>query len=207
MPEFPTSEIQILTLGKRMLRGFFAHGAVFPSINKIKFLLTSQGYWSARESSLQAKAQAKMATITKQDSLSQLRQIMKNCLRKAEVDVAGNPEKLALIGWGPKAPPSPADPPSQPRNLHLIAEGQGMLWLAWDRPATGSGGPIRNYIVERREQPAGGGESGMWAIVSTALNNEIALTDQLRGVQLEYRVKAVNTGGDSVPSNTVPVVL
>ena len=33
------------------------------------------------------------------------------------------------------------------------------------------------------------------------------LTNQPRGPQLEYRVKAVNVGGESIPSNTVAVVL
>jgi len=31
--------------------------------------------------------------------------------------------------------------------------------------------------------------------------------NQPRGVPLEYRVKAINTGGESVPSNPVAVVL
>jgi len=43
--------------------------------------------------------------------------------------------------------------------------------------------------------------------VATSLNNEINLTGQLKGLQLEYRVKAVNTGGESNFSNTAAIVL
>jgi len=66
---------------------------------------------------------------------------------------------------------------------------------------------IKNYIVERREQPEGGGEFGPWLIVGTVLNNKINLTDQPQAVQLEYRVKAVNTTGQSNHSNIAAIVL
>ena len=130
---------------------------------------------------------------------------MKNDLKLSEVDTVDDPTKLAEIGWGPRQAPQPTEAPGQPNNLHPVAEGQGMLWLAWDRPA--SGGPVRNYIVERREQPAGGGEFDDWAIAGTSLNNEINLTEQPRGIQMEYRVTASNTAGESNPSNVASVVL
>jgi hypothetical protein len=43
--------------------------------------------------------------------------------------------------------------------------------------------------------------------VGSSLNNEINLIDQPRGIQMEYRVKAANIGGESTPSNTAAVVL
>jgi hypothetical protein len=57
------------------------------------------------------------------------------------------------------------------------------------------------------EQPAGGGEFGSWAQVGIAIESETSLINQPRGPQLEYRVKAVNVGGESIPSNTVAIVL
>jgi hypothetical protein len=62
-------------------------------------------------------------------------------------------------------------------------------------------------VVERREQPAGGGPFGSWAQVAIAMESETLLADQPRGQQLEYRIMAVNTGGKSLPSNTAAVVL
>ena len=68
-------------------------------------------------------------------------------------------------------------------------------------------GTVRTYIIERREQPAGGGEFGSWSQVSIVIESETSLTNQPRGPQLEYQVKAVNVGGESIPSNTVAVML
>jgi hypothetical protein len=205
MPEFPTNEKQVLILGNRMLRGFFAHSVAFPSIDKIKFLQTIKGYRSARESSLQTKAQAKMATIAKQDSLSQLKQIMKNCLKKSEVDVAGNPEKLAQIGWEPLKIPQSIEGPGQPNNLRSANQGRGNLTLEWDRPIYG--GAVRNYIIQRRRQQKTDGEFGPWKLTATALQNYITLTNQPQKSTLEYHVKAVNISGESSPSNVIAVIL
>ena len=69
-----------------------------------------------------------------------------------------------------------------------------------------SGGAVRTYVIERRDQ-AESGEFGDWSQVSIALQSESIIMGQPRGSQLEYRVKAINTGGESPPSNTVAVVL
>lgn len=72
--------------------------------------------------------------------------------------------------------------------------------------------PVRCFIVERQDHqicPPGrnGSDYSDWQLVATALNNEIRLEDQPTGLQLEFRVKAVNTAGESMPSNSVAVVL
>ena len=192
-----------------MIAGYTAHPADFPSIDPLTDLVAltaaRDAYQADRQSQIDAKAQAQIATQTKSAKLGELEELMKNDLKLSEVDVADDPEKLAQIGWGPRQQPQPVEAPGQPTNLHPVAEGQGILWLAWDRPE--SGGIVRNFVVERREQPAGGGVFGPWEIVGTALNNEISLDDQTRGIQLEYRVTAVNLGGTSTPSNTAAVVL
>ncbi len=46
-----------------------------------------------------------------------------------------------------------------------------------------------------------------WPQAGIALESESTIMKQPRGPQLEYRVKAMNTGGESPPSNTVAVVL
>jgi hypothetical protein len=209
MPTFPTKELEVVALVQTMIAGYTAHPADFPSIDPLTDLPALQTaldtYQADRNSQEDAKAQAKLATVTKDDKLDALAELMKNDLKLSEVDTATDPIKLAEIGWGPRQQPQPVAVPGQPLNLHPVAEGQGMLWLAWDTPA--SGGPVRNYIVERREQPAGGGEFGDWSIAGTALNNEINLNDQPRGIQMEYRVMAANITGQSIPSNTSAVVL
>jgi hypothetical protein len=152
-----------------------------------------------------AKAQARIATETKTTKLADLTALMKSDLKLSEVDTADDPQKLNEIGWSPRQQPQPVEAPGQPGNLRPVAEGQGILWLAWDRPA--SGGTVRNYIIERRCQSEGGGDFGPWTVIGSALNNEISLSDQPRTVQMEYRVKAANITGESMPSNIAAVVL
>lgn len=211
MPTFPTKEAETVALAEAMIAGYTAHAADFPSIDPLTDLVALQAaldtYQTDKQGQIDARAQAQLATITKETKIDALVELMRNDLKLSEVDVANDPAKLTQIGWGPKSPPQPIVTPGQPTNLRPVAEGQGILWLAWDRSASDSGGPVRNYIVERREQPAGGGEFGTWSIVSSALNNEISLDDQPRNIQMEYRIKATNIGGESVPSNTAAVVL
>ena len=166
---------------------------------------TLSTYQNDKQNQTDASAQARIATETKGQKLDDLTDVMKNDLKLSEVDTTDDPTKLAEIGWGPKSPPQPLQAPGQPDNFHSTAEGQGTLWLEWDKPATG--GAVRNYVIERRQQPAGGGDFGIWTVVGSALNTEINLTDQPRGLQLEYRVIAANATGQSMPSNTAAVVL
>jgi hypothetical protein len=207
LPKFPKREADILALANAMEAGYIAHLADFPSnewaLLKIKRLL----YTNASNAQTEALAAAQVATDDKNLKLADLEEKMRDELKKSEVDVGSDSEKLEYIGWGPKAPPSPAEPPGQPRNLDAAVQGAGTIVLDWKAPARGSGGSVRTYVIERRDQPAGGGEFREWAQVGIAIESESTLMNQPPGVQLEYRLRAVNTGGESVPSNTVAVVL
>ena len=46
-----------------------------------------------------------------------------------------------------------------------------------------------------------------WPQVGIALDSDSAVVGQPRGPQLEYRVIAINTGGESIPSNRVAMLL
>ena len=207
MPEFPKNQVQIVALAHRMLDGYVLHQADFPSFSyfPLKGKLNAFIYYQRHQA--ETKGALRVATKSKEEKFAILKRTMKDCLKKSEVDAAANPEKLALIGWGPRHSPQPIAAPSQPVNLRSIAESADTIRLQWLSPQAETGGPVRNYIVQRRQQPEGAGQFGEWSIVGTSLNNEITLTDQPRGIQLEYQVKAVNTGGISTPSNTVAIVL
>ena len=206
MPKFPKRESDILALVELMWAGYSAHHDDFPSSRRVMLRIRRNAYVTARDAQTEALAEAQVATEAKNLKLDDLEEKMRDELKKSEVDVADAPEKLEYIGWGPKAPPSPADPPGQPRNLDAIIQGANTVLLDWKAPARGSGGAVRTYVIERRDQPEGG-EFGNWRQVGIALESESTIMNQPRGVQLEYRVKAINTGGESVPSNTVAVVL
>ena len=206
MPKFPKREADILALADAMFAGYFAHGAYFPSVSWIGLFLAIKDYRNVKKAQVNALAVAQVATEAKNLKLDDLEEKMRDELKKSEVDVADAPEKLEYIGWGPKAPPSPTDPPGQPRNLDAAVQGASTVLLDWKAPARGSGGTVRTYVIERRDQPEGG-EFGNWRQVGIALESESNIMNQPRGVQLEYRVKAINTGGESVPSNSVAAVL
>lgn len=211
MAQFPDAEADIVALASAMIAGYTAHPADFPSMDPLTDLVALQaalsGYQTAKIAQTDALAAAQVSTETKELKLDDLEDLMRDELKKSEVDVGSDSEKLEYIGWGPKAPPTPAVTPGQPRNLDPVVQGPGTLFLDWKPPARGSGGTVRTYVIERREQPAGGGEFGSWAQVGIALETETTLMDQPRGPQLEYRIKAVNAGGESIPSNTAAVVL
>jgi hypothetical protein len=207
MPNFPRKEADVVALANAMVAGYGAHALDFPSSDAVGLTTALTDYNTTKTAQTDALAVAQVATESKDLKLDDLEDLMRDELKKSEVDVGSDSEKLEYIGWGPKAPPTPADPPGQPRNLDPVVQGPGTLFLDWKPPVRGSGGAVRTYVIERREQPAGGGAFGSWAQVGIALETETTLTDQPRGPQLEYRVKAVNAGGESVPSNTAAVVL
>ncbi len=209
MPKFPKREADILALCDAMITGYIAHAADFPSYfdGPPWPLIKRAAYVAAKNVQTNALAAAQVATEQKDAKLTVLVELMRDELKKSEVDVGGDSEKLEYIGWGPKAPPSPAALPGQPRNLDTAVQGAGTILLDWKAPARGSGGTVRTYVIERRDQPEGGGEFGEWRQAGIALESETTLMNQPRGVQLEYRIKAINTGGESPPSNTAAVVL
>ncbi len=209
MPRFPKNQADISVLANDMIYGYAGHMADFPSID-FGGLNTLIGiyyqYVDARDARQLGRAASLLATDSKNTRLDALKELMKNCLKKSVVDVADSPEKLEYLGWGPKAPPQPAEPPGQPVNLRPVAEGPASVRLKWESSTGDSGGTIRNYVIESRHQLESGNFS-LWQIAGTSFGNEIDLKNQPKGVQLEYRVKAVNTAGESNPSNTVAIVL
>jgi hypothetical protein len=205
MPAFPRTESEVIALAEAMVAGYTAHAADFPSVTVATLSTALSTFQTNRQAQINAKSQSQLATETKEVKLDALVELMKNDLKKSEVDVAADPTKLAEIGWGPRSQPMPVELPGQPDNFHPTAEGPGDIWLEWESPAIG--GLIRNYIIERRERSTGGVEFGDWSVIGTSLNTDTHLLEQPRGIQLEYRVKAANVSGESMPSNTSAVVL
>ena len=85
----------------------------------------------------------------------------------------------------------------------MTGQGESSVTLAWEEPSDGD-----EAVCYRLEYRTLGGEivSG-WRIAGTTVHLELTLTEQERGKTLEYRLIAINKAGDSLPSNTVMVVL
>jgi Fibronectin type III domain. len=192
-----------MALSQKMLDGYFWHAADFPHFNRMGLIAKRSSYTLTKKNMAEAKAQLRMANKAKNKGLSELVQVMKNCLQKSEVDVASNPEKLKLIGWGPRTEPQPVQLPAQPTDLQPITKENQTVKLKWVRPDDSQ--PVRNYCIERRQQ--NGDRISDWTIVQISYNTEITLRNQPLGIQLEYRVRAANNAGTGPFSNTVSVVL
>jgi len=205
MAKFPNREAEVIALADEMIAGYTNYSSVFPSSDVAAMQTARGGYGLSKDTQTAAQAQAALATEDKDHKLDALEEVMRHELRKSEVDTVADPENLKFIGWGPKSAPSPSDPPGQPRKLEAVRQGHGILVLDWKRPARATGGTVRNYVVERREQE--GGDMNEWHPVGTAIETEIRLEGQPRALSMEYHVVAINVGGQSDPSNTVDVVL
>ena len=212
MPRYPTQQAQILALAEAMIGGYTEHAALFPNADAPLLQSLRDAYSTATAAQTEAMAKAQIATEAKQAALTQLQAVIKRQLKQSQIDTAANPDNLKYIGWGPRASAQSIEAPGQPLTLKSIDEGAGTLLIEWKRPARGSGGPVRTYIIERRELTIDetgddGGNRGRWRQAAISLETRASLKKQPRGAQLEYRVKAINKTGESESSNTIAVVL
>jgi hypothetical protein len=207
MSIFPKNESEILDLAEAMVAGYAAHSGDFPSISAetlTELQETLNSYKTCKDQYADAKSQMRLKTIGKAEDLAYLMDFMKGCLKKSEGDCTALPEKLYEIGWGPRATPQPTQPPYTPANLRSVAEGPGDIWLEWEVIARA---PLNNWVIERRDEPSPGAEFGPWKVVGTSIETSVHLLEQPRGVQLEYRVRGVNTAGEGQPSTVLAAVL
>lgn len=205
--QFPSKENDVISLAQTMLAGLTAHAADFPSITPAALQTALSGYTASRDNQDNAKAIAQVATVSKEEAMEDLVTIMKNNIKAAQIDTTSNPAKLTEIGWAPKSTPTSISAPAAPSDLQSFYEGPGSLTLKWVKPVYDSSRPVANYVIQRRDQIAVGGEFTDWKLVDMSYQTEIKLIGQPRGLQLEYRVIATNAAGNSMPSNASPVVL
>lgn len=64
------------------------------------------------------------------------------------------------------------------------------------------GGVVGAYKIQRRNA-----DGGIWKEIGSSVATEQMLSNQPRGIEMEYRVVAVNKAGAGQPSATVAVVL
>ena len=207
MPRFPKKEIEIQELAHRMIQGYTDDPAVFPhsDVPGLQALMTA--YETARGDQEAKQAILHLATDVKDVALHAMEVKMRDQIKQSEVDVGANQGKLELIGWGPHATPTPTAPPGQVRVLQIVSEGPGTLKLDWKAPDPATGGPVRTYKIERREEPVPDQPLGAWHEAGLAFVTEALLTEQPRGLKMEYQVIGLNNAGEGPASNIVAVVL
>jgi hypothetical protein len=201
MARFPKREADIRTLVQNIIAGL-TDNPDFPNppFTPAQLQAFLDNVIALEDSQVAAQAAAQQATEAKQGGVDEMVSAAKSVLSYAENAVSGNDAKLAALGWGGRAEPTPLQAPDQPRSLEAAKIGPGWLTLDWKKSP--DGGKAAFYRIERRK--ASGGE---WAMAGTALETEITLNNQERGKEWEYRVIAVNKAGESGSSNTVEAVL
>lgn len=201
--QFPTKENEIYKFSMTMAYGVWNHVLDFPSVDRMRLVSTIVDYKNAKIACANAVSQAKLAAGQKTQLFDVLKKVMKDCLKQSEVDVYANPEKLAEIGWGPRANLNHIQTPAQPVNLKAHENEDTTIKLSWKK---GDGKqPVRNFIVERRQFSQS--EFSNWQIVASSYANHIILNNQPQRLNLEFRIKAVNPSGASLPSNTAYVTI
>lgn len=124
----------------------------------------------------------------------------KMILRYAENVTHSDDAALNYLGWGAHREPARLKSPGQTRHLETPRQGDGWIALDWKQPD--EGGKAAAYKIQRRE-----GNSETWLDAGMAMGLESTLSNQPRGVRLEFRAVAVNKAGESEPSNGVLAML
>jgi hypothetical protein len=202
MAQFPRTEAEIAVLAQEMISGLAANAATYPAppVNLMELSMMRSAYVMAQNAVIAAQAAADAAYTDKDAALEALAEGMKKDLRYAENTVDFDDDQLKLIGWAGRSASTHLTPPGQTRLLEAVKQGEGWIMLDWKAPA--DGGKPAAYKVQRRERPSGPGEEA-----ATAVMTEATLVEQPRGLELEYRVIAINKAGEGLESNTIMAVL
>ena len=202
MATFPTRENDVRGLADDLIKGLTQHTDIFPSppTSAEELQASFQKFQEAREAAATADGAARDAHGAKDEALEDLTEKMKADLKYAEITVNEDEGKLNLIGWGARRARSRLDAPGRARDLEVVRSGKGWIFLDWKPPV--DGGEVAAYKVQCSHP-----EDGLWKNVGTAIETQLLLNDQERGVDLHYHVIAMNRAGEALPSNIVRVVL
>jgi len=136
----------------------------------------------------------------KNEMLTEIVAGVKADLKYAEFVARKTPEKLAGFGWAARRSRVAQPAPGEVRDIQMGKQGDTWLTLSWNPPV--DGGIPSAYQIQRSQ-----GTTGIWEEAGTSAATEHVLTNQPRGVQLSYRVMAVNKAGTDNPSGVVQAVL
>jgi hypothetical protein len=198
---FPKSEAKISQLAQQMATGLAAATEAFPRPPVAAPVLKAQfdDYQQKTAALAESRAEVRIRRVDKDKALKTLKASMRADLRYAEFMARKNPEQLIQIGWRARRPRTPLKMPGEVRDITIRDEGDTWVLLTWDAPD--EGGEVAAYQIQRR-QPR-----GKWEDEATSIDRVELLREQPRGVELEFRVLAMNKGGTGSPSATVTAVL
>jgi len=206
MCQLPRTQPDSVALAENMLSGFQKYPETFVSADTASLRDALDNFNQARNSFNSIASLYKQAGKQQKQAFEALKKAIAVQVKSAEVDTAENPEKLGLIGFGPRREKSPVDLPASPGNLKVVAIENSTIFLKWKKSSIRYGGPVRMYLIERCLADADGGYLE-WQLAATSYNNEVKLKHQPQGVKLAYQVRASNISGVTYPTNMVSVIL
>ena len=202
MARFPSREAEVAALASEMINGLTEHAENFPAppIGVAELQARLDAYRNAHEAAVLVQSSAAEAFDVKDEALRSLSDDMRLVLKYAEHAAKEDEVKLQALGWDIRKRASEPQAPGPPRTLEVEREGPGWVYLDWKKPS--EGGAVAAYHVQVARS-----EGGEWKDVCTCFETMAVLTGQERGVDLVYRVIAVNRIGKGLASNTVTAFL
>jgi hypothetical protein len=201
MSRFPRTESEIAALAVLVIDGLTKAADDFPTppVTAAQLQAMLDAVNAASAAAVAGETTAREQHAAKADVVKELADALKAVLKYAEFAVRDQPEKLARLGWGLRREATPLAPPGEVRDISIVAEGDDWVILRWKPPV--DGGPPGVYRIQRKQ-----GENP-WQDIGISTDAQELCGDQPRGVELEYRVFAVNKAGTGQPSATVTLVL
>ncbi len=197
MARFPETEADIAALAELVATGLEQAAEDFPAppVPAVELQERLDAYARARAATVIAETTFREQHAIKDDALEDLVDSTKANLKYAEFAVRDQPEKLSQLGWAPRRAGTALKAPGEVRNIKLAGEGDSWVVLRWESPS--EGGQPAFYKIHRRSN--GGG----WEEIGTATATDQLVGRQPQGVELHFRVTAVNRAGEGPPSATV----
>jgi hypothetical protein len=199
--QFPRTEAEVAKLAELVVQGLEQATEDFPAppVPPADLRVKLDTVHSATVAAVAAESAFREHHAVKDEALEDLADSLKADLKYAEFAVKDRPEKLNQLGWGRRRDGTPLTAPGEVRNIKLVGEGDSWLVLRWQSPE--DGGKPAFYKIHRES------DGDQWDEIGTSTNTEQLVSNQPRGVSLNFRVTAVNNAGEGPPSATITVVL
>lgn len=210
MAKFPITKSGIRAFARDILGGLQTNAAVFPTppfepAPLAAAIAQDQVNQAAR---MNLAAQLEAAILVENEGLKLVVELSKRELALCEATYRNDATKPALFGWTRVRQGGGGSRIGQPGELRATAQTAGATVLEWSSPSSGRA-RVQYYKIERQiTDPATLKVLepwGQWQM--SAVQTEIALSDQPRGVEISYRVMAVAATTVSLPTNNVEMVL
>jgi hypothetical protein len=199
--KFPDTEPEILALARQVIEGLRRLEAELPAppVPLAEMQDRLERADTAVADVVVATTALRQQHAVKDEAIQAIVNGSKVDLKYAEAVFRDQPEMLSQLGWGPRRDGSTLEPPGEVRDIRIMGEGDTWVALRWNPPA--DGGAVASYKIQRKKKDGG------WEDVGSSVDTEQMVSSQPRGIELDYRVLAVNKAGVGQPSATVTVVL